>query len=178
MKVVHNFLTSEERAILLSLAKTCRFDYGGTGYTYGTLSGFGQTRSVPDSIFKKFLDVSELTQPLVGRSIQQYLCYEKGGVNTPHKDWVYDSTFSRQLRRGESDGVSLFRVNIVLIQAAKGGELIVGGEEIKLNEGDGFVFRPDIIEHEVKEILEGNRMVFTIGFHHKEPVRSLPRILA
>ena len=178
MKVIHNFLTTSELDTLRSLAKTCYMSIGGKGYTYGTLQGFGYNKGVPDTIFKKFLDASELTQPLNGRSIQQFLCYKKGGVNTPHKDWVYDTTFSYQRRNNEPDAVSLFRVNVVLTQADKGGELIVGGEEVKLAVGDGFVFRPELIEHEVKEILEGSRMIFTIGFHHKEPVRTLPRILA
>jgi hypothetical protein len=178
MKVIHNLLTMEELNSLRTLSKTCHFSVGGKGYTYGTVQGFGFSKGVPDAIFKKFMDVSELTPPFNGRSIQQFLCYEKGGINTPHKDWVYDTTFTHQRRNGEPDCVSLFRVNAVLTQATKGGELIVDGEEVKLVEGDVFVFRPELIEHEVKEILEGSRTIFTIGFHHKEPVRLLPRILA
>lgn len=175
MRIIRNLLTKEELETLRSMAKATSHFKCGT-YSCGTVKGFGSDRKVPDEIYKKFLDVSGVVLPFNGRDIQQFISYEQGGSNSAHKDWVYDTRFVSQMRdiTPETRGVcELFRVNALVDAAAKGGELFVEGQEIKLAEGDAISFRPELQVHEVKKIEEGSRMIFTIGFHHYD-TRTIP----
>jgi hypothetical protein len=162
MKIIQNFCTPEELTTLRNIAKTLRH-FPGTRpglYKGATVCGFGYGDEIPggvhDAIYQKFLAASGLTPPLKGRGIQQFISYAKDGWIHPHKDWV-------------DPGCNLYRVNVLVDAAGKGGECIVDGVEAKLGEGDAIVLRAELEEHQVKPILEGSRMIFTIGFHHREP---------
>jgi len=157
MKVLQNFLTSEELIVLRNLSKALfHIDGARLGtYKYSTTRGFGLGAGIPDTLYQKFLAASELTPPLVGRDIQQFISYQKDGYIAAHKDWV-------------DPGAKLYRVNVLVDKAVQGGECVVDGVEVKLNEGDAISLRAELEMHEVKPVLEGSRMIFTIGFHHKE----------
>lgn len=55
-----------------------------------------------------------------------------------------------------------FRLNIILKKAKKGGEFIC--EDTLINWSRIKLFRPDIAEHSVTEITDGNRLVFSLGW--------------
>jgi len=180
MRVIQSFLTASELFTLRRLSNTCvHYEGARPGiYKCGTVHRFGTGYGIPDALYQKFLTAAGLTPPFEGRSIQQFISYKEGGFIQPHKDWVYDVTFTHQLHdlaTESREACKLHRVNVMVDSAAKGGELFVDGEEVKLNEGDALVLRPELQEHEVKTIVEGSRMIFTIGFHHKA---TLPRMLA
>jgi len=163
MKIIQSFATPEELTLLRDLAKPLYHipHSGGVGaragvYKCGTASMFGSNKGVPDSLYQKLLAASGLIPPLVGRAIQQFISYAKDGYIAAHKDWV-------------DPGCKLYRVNVLVDAAGKGGECVVDGVEVKLTPGDAISLRAEQELHEVKTILEGSRMIFTIGFHHKEP---------
>jgi hypothetical protein len=182
MKTIRNFLTVEDLKTLRTLAKTIvhhttmlrgRFDCG-TAYGAGSVFDYhhmDRKKSIPDELYQRFMVASKVPQPFNGKDIHQFISYKVGGSNDPHKDWAYDIEFREQLRTAKKDdpnACKLYRV-IALVDACKeGGELFVAGKEIKLNEGDAVAFRSELIEHEVKKVIAGDRMIFTIGFHHLE----------
>lgn len=55
------------------------------------------------------------------------------------------------------------RLNAVVRAPTSGGQLLVNDKPIDLNVGDAYVFLPDDEPHEVKPVLEGERIVFTVG---------------
>jgi predicted 2-oxoglutarate/Fe(II)-dependent dioxygenase YbiX len=55
------------------------------------------------------------------------------------------------------------RINVLLHGPEAGGELFVGGQRVSLSAGDAYVFRPDVEEHEVKMVLRGSRLIWTLG---------------
>jgi hypothetical protein len=171
-KIIRNFLTSEELDELRKIATSC-FHHEGTRpgiYKVGTISGGLQQISEP--LYQKFLNASGLPLPFNGSSIHQFISYQTNGFIHPHKDWVYDTSFTHQLRKLPDEkypACKLYRVNVLIDATIRGGECFVDGVEVpKLNEGDAIVLRAELQEHEVKPILEGKRMIFTIGFHHNE----------
>lgn len=180
MKVIKKLLTSHDLAALRSLAKTCLHheakDRGtfscGTVYASGGVfyGNHDRTRTVSNDLYQKFMTASGLPKPFNGADVHQFISYKTGGKNTPHKDWIYDTNFQRSLRTDEDKASKiaskLYRVIALVNTCAKGGELFVDGKEVVLNEGDAVAFQSGLIEHEVKTVVEGDRMVFTIGFHH------------
>lgn len=133
---------------------------------------YDRKRSVSDELYQRFMDASGVPKPFNGKDIHQFISYKTGGSNEPHKDWAYDLNFREQLRTANKDdknACKLYRVIALVDACEEGGELFVAGKEIKLNEGDAVAFRSELIEHEVKKVIAGNRMIFTIGFH------SLPK---
>jgi len=181
MKVHRNFLTQEDLTALRTLAKSLHHchssirgifqlatSYGGGG----VFGGMDRSKSISDELYQKFMVASGCPLPFNGKDIHQFITYGVGGSNDPHKDWAYDIAFRHQLRtadKNDKNACKLYRVIALVNACEKGGELFVAGKEIKLNEGDVVAFRSELIEHEVKKITAGNRMIFTIGFH------SLPK---
>ena len=168
MKIIRNFATSEDLIILRDLSKNC-------AHIAGTRSGIyscGTTYSLPTNLYQRLIVASELPGgKLNGLCYSQFISYKKGGFVGAHKDWVFDASFTKELRTDADKATGpckLYRINVMVDAASKGGELFVDGEEVKLNEGDALVFRPELCLHEVKPVIEGSRMIFTCGFHHKE----------
>jgi hypothetical protein len=151
MKVIRKFCSKKELVLLRDIAANlCHTDGGRPGiYKCGT------TYSLPGDLYNRMLVASELPGPiLIGNCYRQFISYEKNGWIHPHKDWVHENC-------------KLYRVNVLVDAPIKGGECFVDGVEVVLKEGDALVLRSELEEHEVKKILEGKRMIFTIGFHHK-----------
>jgi hypothetical protein len=99
--------------------------------------------------------------PIVARGLAR--------VGTPFEDY-WDVYFIRY-----ADGASIpphtdpaqhgrthRRINAVLAQAERGGELVVGGEQIALQVGDAVLFSPDREVHEVSTV-HGVRLLFSVG---------------
>lgn len=77
------------------------------------------------------------------------LHYPVGSEIPPHTDPAHE-------------GKCHVRLN-ALVVAGAGGMLTLEGEELPLNEGDAYIFRPDIVEHSVAPIEDGSRLVLSVG---------------
>lgn len=171
MHIIRNLLKQEDLLALRQVSKA-RYHHPGARpgiYTCAT------TYAPPNDLHTKLwsLATSKLGKrgaKFNGKSFSQFISYQKDGFIHPHKDWVFDTSFQHELRAAphQYPACKLFRVNVMIDSAAKGGELFVEGNEVKLNNGDALVFRAELHEHEVKPILDGSRMIFTIGYHHKD----------
>lgn len=102
-----------------------------------------------------------LTSPLIARAIAQlgapfgdhwdayFLRYLDGAHIPPHTD---PAQHGRRHRR----------LNAVLAQATRGGELTISGVHVPLAVGDAIVFDPDRDVHEVSAVV-GTRLLFSVG---------------
>lgn len=62
------------------------------------------------------------------------------------------------------EGREHHRLNIILQGAPEGGVLWVEGQPVPLSIGDGYLFRPDLIPHEVTVVQNGPpRIVLSLG---------------
>jgi len=99
--------------------------------------------------------------PLVARGLAR--------VGTPFEDF-WDVYFIRYLDGAyipphtdpAEHGRTHRRINAVLTQATKGGDLLVGGTKIDLRVGDAVLFSPSGEVHEVSEV-HGPRLLFSVG---------------
>lgn len=55
------------------------------------------------------------------------------------------------------------RLNALVTEGAEGGLLTVDDHPVTLKTGDALLFRPDAHPHAVSEVLEGERLVLSIG---------------
>ena len=78
------------------------------------------------------------------------LLYEPGDFILPHRDPPL------------AEGLAHWRLN-VLVEAGAGGELTLNGASKAFIPGDAVLFRPDVVEHAVSEILSGHRLVWSLG---------------
>lgn len=78
------------------------------------------------------------------------ISYSDGAFNPPHCD------------PGVGDKLH-WRLVVMLKNCDVGGELVVDERCEELMPGDAWLFRADIIQHEVKAVREGRRLVMTIG---------------
>ena len=60
-------------------------------------------------------------------------------------------------------GKTHHRLNALVTSADKGGHLTVDDKPIEILEGHALVFRPDEQPHAVSEVLEGGRLVLSVG---------------
>jgi len=105
--------------------------------------------------------VMDRTAPLVARGLAK--------VGTPFQDY-WDVYFIRYLDGAyipphtdpAEHGKTHRRINAVLTQAERGGELIVAGIKIDLAVGDAVLFSPSAEEHEVSTV-HGPRLLFSVG---------------
>lgn len=58
-------------------------------------------------------------------------------------------------------GMSHHRFNFTVKRASCGGVTLIQGIE---QSGRGYVFRPDIAEHEVSEVQDGELILFSVGW--------------
>jgi predicted 2-oxoglutarate/Fe(II)-dependent dioxygenase YbiX len=91
---------------------------------------------------------------LVGTPFEDYwdvyfIRYEDGAYIPPHTDPAEHGRVHR-------------RINAVLAQAERGGELIVAGIKIVVAVGDAVLFSPSGDEHSVTRV-HGSRLLFSVG---------------
>jgi predicted 2-oxoglutarate/Fe(II)-dependent dioxygenase YbiX len=143
MMILANFLTPDDRKLLLLYAMTSAYEPGrqGTGYE------------------KQSLLVSPLV-PLRRRCLvalglaedEPHDCYllryPEGSYIPPHVD---DTPAEHH------------RINCLVEPARLGGDLIVSGIRYQLRAGDAYAFRPDLEPHEVTRVERGARFLFTVG---------------
>lgn len=105
--------------------------------------------------------VMPIDAPLVARAL--------GHIGTPFEDY-WDVYYIRYLDGAHipkhtdeaQHGRRHRRINVVLTQAAEGGELWIGGTKIELAVGDAVLFHPDAEVHEVTRV-GGPRLLFSVG---------------
>jgi predicted 2-oxoglutarate/Fe(II)-dependent dioxygenase YbiX len=144
-EVLPAFLTAAEIAALLAQAASSGWKPGrqGTGYDILPL----ELPTEPGSLVARSL-------ALLGTPYQHYwdvylIRYLDGSHIPPHVD---DAQHGKRHRR----------LNAVLRQAARGGELRVDGAVVPLAVGDAVRFYPDREVHEVTAV-EGSRLLFSVG---------------
>ncbi|MDB4964001.1 MAG: hypothetical protein JWP01_4000 [Myxococcales bacterium] len=105
--------------------------------------------------------VMSASSPLVARALAQ--------IGTPFEDY-WDVYFIRYLDGAHipphtdeaQHGKRHRRINAVLTQAARGGELFIDGRPVELAVGDAVLFHPDSEIHEVTKV-GGPRLLFSVG---------------
>lgn len=153
--ILRSFLSLNDRVLLHKIAATMSFEPGrqGTGYEKGFIEDL-RTLNLWD-------DRSNLIRHLQTRSLQAlradgggfdcYLIrYPEGSCIPPHRD---ASRF----------GSAHWRINALVESPSLGGTLRIGEEIIHLNNGDAYVFRPDLHTHEVSLVETGTRLLWTVG---------------
>jgi len=66
------------------------------------------------------------------------------------------------------------RLNVLLTRPEEGGELVIGGKGVNWSPTDAVVFRPDREPHEVRKVLQGVRLVWSIGRCRSPAVTERP----
>ena len=61
-----------------------------------------------------------------------------------------------------------WRVGVVIEQQCVGGDLILEGQELVMNEGDAYIFKACTQSHAVTRIISGKRLVFTMAAYVNE----------
>ena len=144
-ELIPGFLTAGEVAALRTRATSDGWKPGrqGTGYDILPLR-----------------DVPELA-PLVARGLAR--------IGTPFEDYwdVYliryvDGSSIPPHTDAAQHGRRHRRINAVLEQAQKGGDLFVDGTLVPLAVGDAVLFSPDEEVHEVTTVV-GSRLLFSVG---------------
>lgn len=149
-QVIFNFISPEEQEELFKLIDKLHWEKGRqeTGYLKA---------AVP-------VNYSAIIQGLVVRSIQAldntepraltYDCYilkyEKGSFIPYHKD---DALFESQH----------WRLNAIISDADKGGELNFEHRTVGFTQRDAVIFRPDLLNHSVSTVESGIRYVWSVG---------------
>lgn len=143
------FLTSAERTLLAEIARAgvLAFEPGRqqTGYQKLAVKDDGRLSSLIDR------SLTLLAIPRTSAFWDAWLLFYPRGAQIPgHKD------------APEAPGVGHHRLNAIVTPATR-GILVVDGEEVPLGPGDGLLFRPDLQVHAVTEIIEGERLVWSVG---------------
>ena len=144
------FLTSAERTLLAEIARAgvLAFEPGRqqTGYQKLAVQDDDRLSSLIDRSLKL------LAIPRTSAFWDAWLLFYPRGAQIPgHKD------------APEAPGVGHHRLNAIVTPAARGGVLVVHGEEVPLGPGDGVLFRPDLQVHAVSEVVVGERLVWSVG---------------
>ncbi len=141
-----SFLTLFRRDEIVQWANTeAVFGPGrqGTGY---------ELAPVPDGLFK-LVKLASYRALGIDKSVGHdcyVMRYKTGSCIPKHKDTAFFG--SRHLR-----------VNAIVQDAGRGGQLLIEDTPYEIRERDAYVFRPDLLDHEVTTITEGERLVWTMG---------------
>lgn len=145
MKIIRGFLTPQDRIRLWAFADQTSFGPGrqGTGYEKSPLP-----EGTYDELRHSALD--HLVAPHDLGHDCYVMRYTTGACIPLHRD---DAPLAAEHHR----------INALIQKPGSGGELYVGGQLVELEEGDAYIFRPDVEEHEVKLVTSGTRLLFTLG---------------
>lgn len=145
MNLISKFLSASDITNLKVFASTAVFQSGRqeTGY---------EKAAVDQDLFQdlKKRSLEALGVPLDTKHDCYLIRYPEGSCIPKHKD---DAPF----------GLEHHRLNAMIQNCVWGGELWVDLELIKFRTSDAVVFRPDVLEHEVTEIMAGERLLWSVG---------------
>lgn len=150
MLILPDFLSLKDRWTIREVSQE-RFDQyepgrQGTGY------------------FKLFVKDHPRLQWLIQRSLS---ILEKPAEDEFWDAWLLrypsGSYIPRHLDEAEMFGKKHHRMNAIVDNGGIGGTLVVYNEEITLLSGDAYVFRPDIMPHEVTRVEGQDRLVWSVG---------------
>ena len=142
---IAGFLTRDEVASLRAHAASDGWKPGrqGTGYDILPLRGVVELAPLIDRA------LAHVGTPFEDSWDVYLIRYLDGSSIPPHTDAAQHGRRHR-------------RLNAVLEQAARGGELFVDGALVPLEVGDAVVFFPDQETHEVTTVV-GSRLLFSVG---------------
>lgn len=143
LRVIRGFLDRDEVAAISAFADRLAY--------YPGRQGTGYEKSPVGQLFKWVQDRCLAAMGL-GPDVpcDRYVVrYPAGAFIPPHKD---DAPLAREH----------WRVN-ALVEEGEGGGLVVEGLEVELSVGDAYVFRPDLLLHEVRPVTAGRRVIWTVG---------------
>lgn len=143
--VLPGFLSPDDLAFLALLEPHASFEPGrqGTGY---------EKHAVSPNMFRR----------LRARCLRQL----GADPDLPHDCYLlrYPTGSRIPLHRDDTfGGAEHHRINAVVRAPVLGGQLLLAGSPVLLEAGDAYTFRPDLIPHEVTSVLEGSRLVWTVG---------------
>lgn len=146
VSIHHEFLSSRDIELVLSIVDSCSWEQGrqGTGYLKASVHG---NQTIMEIILRCLVYIG--ASPKSGYDCY-LLRYPEHSYIPPHQD---DAPF----------GSRHSRINIIIKTADLGGILKICDEEIEISSGDAYYFRPDLYEHSVSEIEKGERIVLSIG---------------
>lgn len=158
-RLLPNWLRPDEQAFLMAAAERLQFEPGrqGTGYLRAAVPLLGARDSARFAALfaRSRLSLSaacgldaEFRQPLTADC--WLIRYPVGSSIPLHTDPAWP--------RSEH-----WRLNAVVV-TGYGGNLVLGGSRVSaLGSGDAYAFRPDLVAHEVTQILESERLVWSVG---------------
>jgi hypothetical protein len=142
-RVLSGFLSPRERVVVSVLAKKDGFEEGrqGTGYLKrDLLEDAGAER-----LIKRCLE--KLNSPVL---FDAWLLKYPVGTEIPaHTD-------------PPMPGMCHVRINVLAL-GGRAGILYLNGEEVPLDTGDAYIFRPDIVRHQVTAVEGNERLVLSVG---------------
>lgn len=136
------WLNLDEVALLRGLSSTVEWTSGRQDTGYMKADIFNDGRFAP--LIERALDA--LGQPELYDASLIY--YPVGSSIPPHTDPAIE-------------GYCHVRFNVVFA-SGRGGELYLDGQKLPLDLGDGYLFRPDAVEHQVNQALDP-RYIFSVG---------------
>jgi len=142
-RVLPGFLNPRERIVVSVLARKDGFEAGrqGTGYEKrNLLDDVGADRLV-----KRCL--ASLSNPTLHDA--WLLRYPVGAEIPAHTD-------------PPIEGMCHVRINALAL-AGRGGILYLDGAEVPLDAGDAYVFRPDLVRHQVTAVEGNERLMLSVG---------------
>lgn len=91
-------------------------------------------------------------------------------LNIMGDPWLYDAYLLRYPPGSEIKphvdpsipGLCHIRLN-VLIKYGIGGTLNLNGVDIRIQPGDAYIFRPDVVTHSVSKVIQDTRLMLSIG---------------
>ncbi len=148
-RVLPAFLTADERTLLLGLAaRSVGWRAGRQGGGYQKLPLEGVQPAWLEDLTRRCLAVCASAGPL---GWDRYLLlYAPGSGVVPHHD--------PPLR----EGAVHLRLNAVVQSRGPSDRLLLEGRPVVLQERDAVVFRPDILEHEVR-VAAQERLLWSFG---------------
>lgn len=151
---IPNWLTPNERRVLGMVSRDANWQEGRQATGYEKLDLINQAPVA--WIIERALD--NLGNPY--RYDAWLLHYPVGSEIPEHTDPAQDDLCHVRLN--------------ALITAGAGGVLYLDSEEMLLDEGDGYLFRPDAVPHKVTPVEDSSRLVFSVGANVElEQARSL-----
>lgn len=146
-RILHGFLSPRERMAIAALArsgaKRGAFEPGRQGTGYEKLD----VRELPAAERLIRRCVKELGDPLLFDA--WLLRYPVGSEIPVHTD-------------PPAPGLHHVRLNALAITGS-GGVLYIDGAEVPLDGGDAYLFRPDLMRHQVTRVEQNERLMWSVG---------------
>lgn len=92
-----------------------------------------------------------------------------------HMDSFFIHYVAQSALATHTDPRSVLRLNVQVVKASVGGQFVVNDEVLSMEAGDAVVFNPNTEPHGVTKLLQGERLVWSLG--RTNPIKILTRKL-